>query len=48
MVAEIAQLRVVEQLVPNAFRDRRPSYLLATTGRARMERRRAINGCRKR
>ncbi len=35
MVAEIAHLRVVEQLVPTAFRDSRPSYLLATTGRAR-------------
>jgi pimeloyl-ACP methyl ester carboxylesterase len=35
MVAEIAHLRVVEQLVPTAFRDSRSSYLLATTGRAR-------------
>src|SRR5580658_217110 len=35
MVAEIAHLRVVEQLFPTAFRDSRASYLLAATGRAR-------------
>ena len=34
MVAEIAYLRIVEQLFPTTFGDSRPSYLLATTGRA--------------
>ena len=35
MVAEIAYLWIVEQLVPTAFGDSDPSYLLAATGRAR-------------
>ena len=35
MVAEIVHLLVVEQLVPTAFRDSHPWYLLATTCRAR-------------
>ncbi len=35
MVAEIAHLRVVEQLVPTTFGDSCASYLLAATGRAR-------------
>src|SRR5258706_8814164 len=35
VVAEIAHLRVAEQLVPTAFGDSRASYLLAATGRTR-------------
>src|SRR5437660_820039 len=35
MVAEIAHLRVAEQLVPTAFGDSCASYLLAATRRAR-------------
>src|SRR6267378_3128701 len=35
VVAEIAHLWAVEQLVPTAGGDSRPSYLLAATGRAR-------------
>ena len=43
MVAEIAHLRVVEQLVPTAFRDSRPSLPTGDNGQSTcMERRRAF------